>query len=295
MFDKCIEEEVKTIVGKSVEKSFLHDVLGAGMPDYVTHRTAIYQAAWDKVFSGATDMRRMELVTNQFTDSSMRCQHSAAWLFYNGYLPACDFSPALYRIAFQIRVRCTTEHELPKQCACGHLMRDEGELILHAFKCELFSTFTRTHRHHLLRDTLIATAQIYGITTTKEPPFYTYAGDELRRPDITFHLPIPIATDVTIVSPDIDVGYAAEKAAKEKVKIHKEAVEKLGHKFIPFATEVYGHMDASCTDLINEIAKQLPPHRQYRFRFEFMYAASIAMAKGRAQTILAQERSLLMR
>lgn len=117
----------------------------------------------------------------------------------------------------------------------------------------------------------------------------------MRRPDITFHLPCPISTDVTIVFPDIDVGYAAEKAAKDKVKIHKEAVEKLGHKFIPFATEVFGHMDSSCTDLVNEIAKQLPPHRQYRFRFEFMYAASVAMAKGRAQTLIAQEKSLLMR
>lgn len=292
LFDLRIRDEVKKIVGCEVAEPIMYDKMGLGMPNYVKNREEIFNFSFSLCkHTTNTAVRRLDLTTNLFGHSvSMRSQHDARWLFYAGQTPASSISESQFRTAIQIRCRALSEAHLPQQCICGFCIAREGDLITHAFKCDNYSTYGKVQRHNLLRDTIIDVAASFGITTTKEPTFYKYDQNIAQRPDITFHLPRPIVTDVTIVNSEHDVGMAAEAAASAKIKIHKSATEALGHLFIPFATEIWGHMDKSCSELTTAITEQLPRHRQYAFRFEFLYAASIALAKGRAMTILAENK-----
>ena len=60
----------------------------------------------------------------------------------------------------------------------------------------------------------------FGIWTTVEPRGFSYASGLRQRPDIIFHTPKPITTDVTVVNTSGDVGLAAADAAKLKIAIH---------------------------------------------------------------------------
>jgi hypothetical protein len=291
LFDDLIKVEMKKLAGCDIPDVILYDKMGTGIPNYPANREELFNLSFSVSKHSSPAVRRIELTTNQFGSSvSMRSQHDGRWMFYAGQTPASSISESQFRTALQIRCRTLSEVNLPQQCICGFCITREGDLIMHAFRCDNYSSYGRTQRHNLLRDTIIDVATSFGITTTKEPTFYKYEGTIAQRPDITFHLPRPIATDVTIVNAEDDVGLAAEHAAGAKVKIHRSATEALGHLFIPFATEIWGHMDKSCFDLTNAIAEQLPRHRQYAFRFEFLYAASIALAKGRAMTVLAENK-----
>jgi hypothetical protein len=124
----------------------------------------------------------------------------------------------------------------------------------------------------------------FGLSVTKEPTFYTY-DDAQRRPDLTIHTSTPIVTDATIVNSTGEIGAAAQEAAKQKVKLHQDPVAALNHVFIPFALEIWGHMDEQCTKFFEKIAQDLMPTIRWRFCFEARYAVSCALARGRSATM----------
>ena len=80
---------------------------------------------------------------------------------------------------------------------------------------------------------------------------------------------------------------AASRAAEGKMKAHRDAVNAMGHNFIPFACEIQGHMHKSAYDVIDALARELLPAQQRSFRSDMRYAVSAALAKGRANAVLA--------
>ena len=132
---------------------------------------------------------------------------------------------------------------------------------------------------------MASVCRTYGITTTQEPRFYTYEDGNLNRPDVTFHTRVPIATDVTIVKSQYEVGVAAGNAAAEKVKKHEQAVKRMGHRFIPFAMEIYGHLDKGCEELFDTLSMELTPFTRGVFKRDMRHAVSVALARGKAQAV----------
>ena len=93
--------------------------------------------------------------------------------------------------------------------------------------------------------------------------------------------------------PDQDVGFAASQKAVEKTRKHENAVKTIGHKFIPYVMEVYGHRDKCCFDLVRELCVAIPRHRQRAFIFDMTHAASTALATARAETLISATRGTI--
>ena len=125
------------------------------------------------------------------------------------------------------------------------------------------------------------------MSTTSEPRYFVYENNQLQRPDLVVNLSKPVVTDFTIVNSEFEVGIAGERAAKEKVKIHRTAVNKAGATFIPFVLETHGNIDSSCLDWCNAVGAELHPVVRRRFTSEILYNAQVALAKGRAKALLA--------
>ena len=283
-FEVRIKKFIEELCGATIDDVMLHDRLGAGVPDYCSHLSELYNLSQNAAITN-TKMPEVELVTNVLATAPLRSQHAADWLFFN---PTALMEPPVFALALAMRLRAVPPSlkVVPIQCGCGYTCTDSDDLILHCLRCDKFSTYTRTHRHNLLRDTLINVARRYGIACTPEPTFYSYDVPEKKRPDITFHTPTPVVTDVTIVFPQAEVGIAAADAAVKKRKEHTIAVNNASHIFVPAAFEIFGHADKSFYDLTSTLLQSIPRALQYAFKRDFTYAASTALATGRAATLL---------
>ena len=151
-------------------------------------------------------------------------------------------------------------------------------------RCDQYTANTHTVRHNYVRDAIIRVASAYGITCTREPTVYVYSAGK-RRPDILFHTPQPIVTDITVVFPEETPGHAAEKADQLKKAAHTDPAKQLGHVFIPAAFEAFGTFGENASNLISQLANQLPPKTSFDFRREMQRTISTAIAKGRAAAI----------
>jgi hypothetical protein len=169
-------------------------------------------------------------------------------------------------------------------------MQTAEQFVNHALTCKTLSSYTQTTRHNRVRDTLAAVARTFGITTTLEPTFYVYDCASHRRPDIVFHLPRAVATDVSVVFPVGEEGESVRAKAKSKVKTHDAAVRALNHDFIPFVLDTFGTMDRCCKELIEALKRQVPIHLKSSFEFHAYHSISCALAKARAATIRAVKR-----
>ena len=174
----------------------------------------------------------------------------------------------------------------PAVCNCRRQVENE-KLIEHSLTCDTFTTFGHTPRHNLVVDALCRVARTYGISTTREPKYYTYENEKRERPDITFSGAPPIATDVTVVQTLVTAGANAKAAAKAKRKKHEDAVKRIGHVFHPFVLEATGFTDESCVRTIDAIAdsNSMPRWQRFEFTRDMMHATSIAMARGRATAV----------
>jgi hypothetical protein len=251
----------------------------------------LYTVARDTALTDAKIVPDVRLVANEpSSTASIRAQYDAPYLFYSRDVNGQFIEDAHFRMALAIRLRTLPKNMrvLPRMCRCGHLSTHECDLIEHCLLCDRSTHYTHTHRHNDVRDAMIAVARSFGISCTSEPTFYEECYDtlEVHRPDITFHTCPKITTDVTIVTPKGDVGIEAAKAAQDKKTTHNDAVARLGHTFIPFAMETYGHKDRCCLTLINALKQHLPPHLHKQFTFSFHHATSTALARARATTIL---------
>jgi hypothetical protein len=285
-FDQKVVEAVKKIVGCEVAPIMLHDKLGGGIPKYADLYESLYRESHIQARQGQSV--RVELLSNKLNTPNLRAQHLAQWLFFDPSYPG-SLNHHEFRLALQIRLRCVPEVESVHACNCGMTWTSMEQQIEHGLVCQQYSNFTHTHRHNMVRDALCYTAGSFGIRTSSEPRYFTYAHGEAR-PDIVFHTGVKdIVTDVTVVSTGVDVGIEAERAAATKREIHTQAIEKTGATFIPFAMETLGHADKCCYELIQTISKHLRPYQQHRFRQKMLHAACTALAKARANTIEARK------
>ena len=135
-----------------------------------------------------------------------------------------------------------------------------------------------------IRDELAKVAREYNIPATTEPTDYVefYKSGKKQRPDIKFKTTPVLTIDVTVRNETEEVDHAASKGAAEKIALHTEPVNRLGHVFKPFAMETHGHMHESCSDTIDYLARAVIPSQSYGFKRAMFNAAAMTLAKGRA-------------
>ena len=237
----------------------------------------------------------LQTLTNRVTASAQRgtiADVSATWMFWHG--STHELTPAQFSIALGLRVGVLPEKIiLPATCNCGSVVTNVDTFTEHAYKCDVFTGFTHTHRHNaVVRDALVPVARSFGIDSTIEPTQYSafYEVDKdghgsKRRPDVTFRTTPPLAIDATIVYPTPEPGIAAAEAARRKIDKHRYAVEKLGHAFEPFAMEITGFLHESSLRVIEILARELLPLQRTAFRSELLHAIGVALARGRTAAI----------
>jgi len=268
----------------------LYHRLGAGFPCYSRAAESLYNSSRTMALTRSPKGVEVELVLDDLPHTAdLRSQYHAPFIFFSAATRYSEMTHVHFRFAMCIHLRTLpriAQSAIPVKCDCGVNVMTSELLIEHALKCDKFGRYTRTHRHNIVRDTIAAIARSYGITTTIEPKFYSYETGRCR-PDITFHvMPKAIATDVSIVYPEIEAGVAANRAAKAKTDLHTKPVEALEHVFIPFIMETFGYAHESCSKLTKALMAHIPRHRHAAFRFDMEHAASNAIAIARANTIL---------
>ena len=289
-FDVMLKVTAEKVIQAPISAEYLYHRLGAGFPCYERNAEALYNASKTMALTRDPKGVGVELVLDDLPHTAdLRSQFHAPFLFFSRATRYNELTHTQFRIAMCIHLRTLPQmvnKAVPTRCNCGVNVTTNEMLIEHSLKCDKFGRYTRTHRHNIVRDAIAAIARSYGITATLEPRFYSYESGNCR-PDITFHtLPRAIATDVSIVYPDTDPGIAANRAAKAKEEIHKKAVERLEHTFIPFIMETFGYAHESCAKLAKALMVDLPKHRHTSFRFDMEHAASNALAIARANTVL---------
>ena len=268
----------------------VYDTSGAGFTKYEKCYADLYVQAQTAAIQGPAHTTPVALAqTNQSLVQRKGAEHSAAgsWLFWTDTING--LTSAEFVMALGIRLGIALESgsiRLPTTCNCGKQV-EETTLIEHSLTCDTFTTYGHVPRHNLVVDALCRIARAYGISTTREPKYYTYDNEKRERPDITFSGAPPTATDATIVQTIGTVGANAKAAARAKRKKHEDAVKKIGHVFHPFVLEATGFTDESCVKMIDAIAdgNSMPRWLRFEFTRDMMHATSIAMARGRATAL----------
>jgi hypothetical protein len=285
-FHNHVSSTLAQIVDSPVPAPMIYDVLGAGMVDYRALCSAIYDDSIVLTMCPRAGAHQVRLSTNSFESASLRSQHDAQWLFYGG--SHMVMTPAQFALALAVRFRTLPQSMqlFPLTCGCGTCISTSSDAIEHFIRCDKASTMTKTHRHNAVRNALTTAARSFGVNCQQEPRLYTdlYENGH-QRPDITFFTYPPIVTDISVVMPEHDVDVAATRVAKEKVREHEQTVARVGHKFIPFVMESYGHFHAQAHQLIMQVASFLPPHLQRACVMSMTHATSTALAVTRGDAI----------
>lgn len=299
-FDKRVEDSFKKLFGINVKKEVIHDIQGAGIPLYHPNCEAIFFNA--KRLSQGHEPVATELVTRlslaapsdsdtQDTQAISSIHPTARhnldhhFLFYK----PLRMKPHQFINAMCVRLGTVPQHARawPIRCDCGTVINNDDDQIQHTFKCDLWTTFTHTRRHNALRDAVINTAIKFGITTTKEPRFYTYESGKSQRPDATFHSePLTVSVDFAIMSPTHIPGQAIKDEEKRKCKTHDSAVNRLGHSFYPIVCEAYGLMGKQVIHFIDQLCNMITPGQRLQFKREMIYTISNSLAISRANAIV---------
>ena len=229
--------------------------------------------------SGARDQPSNSSVPSLATDIGNQ------WMFLDSEK---NLSPAEFTTALSARFGLLPEPvKLPCKCNCGKLICSEVDFIEHAYRCDVFTSFTKGMRHdQVMYQALVETTRAYGIHCVVEPRKYVYGDAKKNRPDIFWRLSPPLAIDLTIVAPDAVVGAAAAHAAAEKIDKHHAAVAAFGDVFKPFVIELQGHLHEDADDTINRLAKELLPLQRAAFRRDIKHAIAVELARAKAKQVL---------
>jgi hypothetical protein len=268
-----------------IEERILHDKCGAGVPDLARFAPALYEATREMAIHNHREVPTVELVPNELNNTAYhRHNLDPVWLFYSKN----NMTPAQFTTALAIRLKTTPPHinMIGSRCNCGFLVTTAELMFRHTLECDQATPITHTIRHNRARDALAACARRYGIMVTVEPTMYVYDDGKKHRPDLTFHLGTSaVVTDITIVKPHDDPGDAAAAADKAKTRDHEAATSRLGHVFIPCATELFGTFGKGWTSLLNKLTQHLQPFLQYGFRQQMTHDFANALATGRADAV----------
>ena len=275
---------------KRADTPLVYDTSGTGFTEYAKVHEQLYSTA---AMCASHERTRPPPVELAQTDSNISVQRKAAersmagsWLFWTDTHNGLSGTEFIQALAIRLGV-IRDQVDLPVTCSCGKTAHEQREFIDHALTCDTFTTYGHVPRHNLVVSALSSTAKTYGIMTVKEPKYYSYESGKRERPDVIFEATPPVATDVTIVQSAIMVGVQAKAAAEKKRKKHLKAVNNAGHIFHPFALELMGFADESCSDLINAIAdgNAMPSWLRFEFARDMFHSVSTAMARGRAAAV----------
>jgi hypothetical protein len=286
-------------------KTLIHDHAGLGLPNYPANVDDLYHIS--SKLDQQPRLVRPSLVSNELISPDVKAQlasHANAWMFYH-HGTGIEMTPTAFRICLSVRIRINPNRgDVPLRCNCNttfdagmladlsneeydeKLCETEATYVEHTLACSQASHYTFTRRHDDVVDALCSTSMMYGISSIKEPNFYLYADGSRKRPDVTWRILPKLTTDVTIRKPKEVLGLAAKEAAKEKIDYHADAVEQMGHKFIPFAMETYGGFDARAIQLIERLAQERPDYERMQFKRDMIHAASTALQSAIASTFI---------
>jgi ribonuclease HI len=293
-FDAEMKRCIERILDADVLAQHVHDVEGANFPCYSKLAPTLYEetsrlALCDSDLGGDAAV----LNTTPHTDGVLS-QKNASFMLFKRLHPIATLTDDEFILATCIRLKTLPRSmDFPRVCSCRRQdaeMTTAEQFINHALSCKQLSSYSQTTRHNLVRDTLAAVARMFGISTTIEPTFYAYSCTSNPRPDIVFHLPRAVATDVSVVFPVGEEGESTRAKAKSKTQRHQPAVTALNHEFIPFVLDTFGTMDKGCKELIVALKRQVPIHLKSSFDFHAYHSISCALAKARAATIRAVKR-----
>jgi hypothetical protein len=295
-FNELVYATLENILGVRPTPPAVHDVHGAGIPDYASNLHNLYDTSKREAETGFIT-HLPKLVTNCFEDKAAGENdvqdlerptgdpHQGDYLFYkHGAI-----NPAHFVTALAIRLGClppSMQWCTPTTCACGSYIKDVRQVCRHVITCPL-TPISHTYRHNLVRDTMAKTARQYGITCIVEPTIYTYDNGLAQRPDIVFMTKTPVACDVSIVAPCDYAKTAMTRATKEKSTKHERACAAIGHEFIPAICESTGLMSDNIYTIGRKLAGNVPFQLSKSFEKQFIHGITSALATGRAETIMA--------
>jgi hypothetical protein len=300
-FDLRMMQSAHKITHPAAHPVLLNHAHGGGLPTYAPYASDLFLASQARC--RGVDVARIELVSKSDPldpdlAAHLAAQYDGQYLFFGSVAESHALSPFEFRVAMCIRLGVYPRGNiaLPTRCECGHLLSDQFAFITHAFSgCQRFSNYTPTHRHTLVKSTIVTVLSRYGFLTTPEPPFYTYADGIRHRPDITVFsstyptqrsMP-PISTDLVISASDGKVGDAATAAARIKTLHHTQATNALDHEFIPLSFEIHGHQHEAVDTFYAKLASHLPNSEYSSFIRDMKSFVATALAKARVATIIA--------
>ena len=289
-FDSKVKEMVELIIDPQgttrIPEATLHDDLGFGAPCYRRNLEDMYHAYALASETNAISAVSVCVTTRNLSSSLTKAQADSQWLFYDHHN---SMSEHQFRMALAIRLGVLPAgFQLQgSKCNCGNYVYDEDarETVDHILACDSSTPAGHTLRHNMVRDTIIHTARMYGITTTKEPTCFTYGDGHARRPDALFHTqPLGLATDVSMTS-RYPCDEHIQRIEKEKINHHTTPVEANGCLFRPFVMATRGTLGKRAEELIRTLAGALMPFERRYFVRQLHHAVSTAAARGRADAV----------
>ena len=289
-FDQQVKAMVEQLLDPTglteVPAGILHDDLGFGAPHYSKYCGDIFNET--KRVSLENDPRSacVPLTTRNHQSNQTDAQADAAWMFFDraNSLTGTQFSTAL-AIRLGVMPRKLQIHG--SKCNCGYLYTtDAHDTFDHIFTCDLATPIGHSTRHNRVRDAIVTTCRLFGITVTKEPTCFTYPDGHARRPDVLLHTqPQSVAIDVSLTS-CLPCGDSIKRIEKEKAELHAHAVQATDCIFYPFVMATRGFIGKRALDLIGTAKRALMPYQQRYFVRQLHHAVATAAATGRSDAVV---------
>jgi len=131
----------------------------------------------------------------------------------------------------------------------------------------------KTHRHNLIRDAILNSCSLHGISGIKEPPHYSSVTVNAR-PDAIIFLPTrELVLDVSVADPCAERNLPLEAAshteslhrrAREKHARHDAVASSLGHTFKPFILSPQGVWHDEALEVVDIIARCVDHPQDFR-------------------------------
>jgi hypothetical protein len=170
-----------------------------------------------------------------------RSKLAGAWLTTLPVSRDHTLSDNHFRMAARLRLGLPPQDDLPRQCACQAVLREDP---LHFFSCKKLKQSAMTMRHDLIVRILSRFVQRAGGSCYVEPKFY--AG---KRPDIHIYFPSSrTMVDVSVIHPGaasfarqahVPLS-AAHSRERDKVSKYRQVAHSESASFVPFVLETFG-------------------------------------------------------
>jgi hypothetical protein len=237
---------LKTFLGPDINEDLVFSSLGLSFADYPAALDLLYKKFLDNSrdlglkADPLAELRTAHdsYVLNKHISLKARIgsQGAAATGSTSWLSPFVPSSPVAQPsdVILMIRHLLLADSRALEPCFCGSPDEADGKFLEHMLTCSRVCGATRVFRHNCVLNSLDHWLRAYGVFTTIEPRFYSYADGSRKRPDLTcFSSQPPISSDF-VCSANVD------DALKDKVDKHGAAVHDMGHQFVPIAMSIWG-------------------------------------------------------